>query len=301
MRCALKAMVRWIVLLLVWSLFELSGACFHDLYVTVGKMSGSHAGKWYVKQGGITLAWDTTVEGSVDHKVPLVDISKPLEVIGESDYGWGWSSTLEIYNYDVSHTGRKRVYLFEGPTRYDGKNPVTKVLNFYGSGYVTIQTGRTCDELGHEEVGTKESCIQGAEYLELADTSPRSLTLGSYVGGCWLYYSTLYFNTNTLGTMSYSCSDNRITCVCKANFPEGYNTNLFPNCIGHSQCEANATGLDCAKGFFISSDNNTCSDQENRSFTCSPCPQGKYQNDGNANSCIMCDPGQYTNIIAQDK
>ena len=87
MRCALKAMVRWIVLLLVWSLFELSGACFHDLYVTVGKMSGSYAGKWYVKQGGITLAWDTTVEGSVDHKVPLVDISKPLKLLESQTTG----------------------------------------------------------------------------------------------------------------------------------------------------------------------------------------------------------------------
>jgi hypothetical protein len=287
----------------VLSLFELSDACFHDLYVTVGKMSGNYAGKWYVKQEGETLAWDTTVEGSVDHKVPLVDIFKPFEVIGYSNYGKGWPSTLEIYNYPKSHPDSKRVFLFSGPTRYDGIWPVTKVLNFYGNnGYVTVRDDATCDKLGYEEIYTKESCAEGAEYLDLQDTSPSTLRNTYYVGGCWLYYSsTLYFNTNSKGTSGYDCSDSFISCVCKANFPEGYDTTKFPNCVGHSLCEAAPTELDCAEGYFISSDNNTCSNQENRPFTCSPCPQGRFSNESNSSSCIMCDPGQYNNFIGQHK
>ena len=66
---------------------------------------------------------------------------------------------------------------------------MTKVLNFYGNnGYVTVRDDATCDKLGYEEIYTKESCAEGAEYLDLQDTSPSTLRNTYYVGGCWLYY-----------------------------------------------------------------------------------------------------------------
>lgn len=298
MQRALQAAATWTVFLVVLSILELSGACFHDLFVTVGKMS--RAGKWYIKQEGKTLASGSTVVGSIDSKV-LVDILKPFEVIGVSDYGGGWSSTLRIYNKPKSHTDRKRVFLFKGPTRYDKTNSVTKIAKLYGSGFVLVKNERTCAEADYEELDTIQKCAQGAEYLDLADTTPYDLTHRSYVSGCWLFYSTLYFNKNSRSSVSYSCSNYRIGCICGATFAEGYDSTTFSNCVAESRCAATAAELDCVKGYFVSSNNNTCIDRGNQSFTCTPCPMGKYQNASNASSCIMCDSGQYTDTIGQHK